>query len=54
MCMRLSSEGGVVTLVLVGGGYYYSCMGSLCARIYFSLHAGSEGERSDDMCVLVV
>jgi hypothetical protein len=26
------------------GGYYYSCMCSLCARIYFSLHVGSEGE----------
>jgi hypothetical protein len=40
--------------VVVGGGYYYSCMCSLCARIYFFLHAGSKGERSDDMCVLVV
>ena len=36
------------------GGYYYSCMCSLCARIYFSLHADSMGERSDDMCELVV
>ena len=35
---------GGVTLVIVGGDYYYSCMCSLCARIYFSLHVGSEGE----------
>ena len=35
---------GGVTLVVVGADYYYSCMCSLCARIYFSLHVGSEGE----------
>ena len=30
--------------MIVGGDYYYSCMCSLCARIYFFLHVGSEGE----------
>jgi hypothetical protein len=30
--------------VVVGGDYYYSCMCSLYARIYFSLYDGSEGE----------
>ena len=35
---------GWVTLVVVGGDYYYSCMCSLYARIYFSLYDGSEGE----------
>ena len=53
-CKCYRCWGGVVTLVVVGGGYYYPCICSLCARIYFSLHAGSMGERSDDIRVLVV